>query len=472
MEMTFRRALRPLLALAVLVPPGAAHAQAFAVNETGSCAIGRAFAVTSAPCEDASSIFWNPAYASRLPGLSVQAGVGFISLEGEFQRDTTGTVHETTTPLLYVPHLFVNYTKPDSRRSIGIGVYVPYGLTMEWGSDFPGRFQAQRASIGTIYVQPNFGFRINEAWSVGGGPIIGHSTVELTRSLDLSDQPTPLPGVTFAQAGIPRRTEFARADLEGSAIGIGGQIGLHGRLGPAWTVGARFMLPIWFEYSGDATFTPVTTGLVIGGAVPHPTTGFNPPLIPAGTQVDAVLAPQFTAGALVPQGVRTKIVHPAQFQGGVGYTGFPNVTLSVDYAWIGWKNLSQIVIDFQGPAPDATLIQDYNHSSAIRLSAEYAPPQVQGARLRAGFSGAATAAPDETVTPLLPEQDRNYVTLGAALPAWRNWTVEGAYARVNTPGRRGRIVERASRTQTATQLNTGVFQLGANIFSLSVKGTF
>jgi long-chain fatty acid transport protein len=439
------------------------------VNEVGSCAVARSYAVVGAPCADASTIYWNPAFAATLRGWSVLAGVAAIDLSGEFERDTLGTEHETTAPVAPVPHLFVNYMAPNSRRSLGLGVYVPYGLTMEWDRDFPGRFQAERASIATIYVQPNVGLRINDAWAVGGGPIFAHSTVELKRSVDLSEQPTTTPGVTFAQLGIPRRTEFARAELAGSAFGVGGQIGVHGRLTPTWTVGARFMLPIWFEYAGDVTFTQVQTGLILGGALP--------PSIPAGTPVDALVASQFTSGALVPQRVRTKIVHPAQLQAGFGYTGFPNLTLAVDYAWVGWKHLDRIVLDFRGTtpattAPDATLIQDYNHSSAIRISADYALQQIQGARLRAGLSGVATAAPDATVTPLLPEQDRNYITIGAGLPVWRAWTVDAAYARVNTPGRRGRIVERANLGQTAQQLNTGVYTLGANVFSVSLKSSF
>jgi long-chain fatty acid transport protein len=308
MEMTFRRALRPLLALAVLLAPGVASAQGFGVNEIGSCAVARSYAVVGAPCADASTIFWNPAFAATLRGWSVLGGIALIDLSGDFERDTVDTEFETEAPVAPVPHLFVNYNAPDSRRSLGLGVYVPYGLTMEWGGDFPGRFQAQRASIATIYVQPNFGYRINDAWAIGGGPIFAHSTVELKRSIDLSEQATGIPGVTFAQVGIPRRTEFARVDLEGRAIGLGGQIGVHGRLSPAWTVGARFMLPIWFEYDGNARFSQVSTGLVLGGPLP--------PTIPAGTPIDPLVQGQFTAGALVPQRVRTKIVHPAQVAAG------------------------------------------------------------------------------------------------------------------------------------------------------------
>ena len=464
--MTFRPALRPLLALAVLLAPAAARAQAFGVNEIGSCAIARSFAVVGAPCTDPSTIFWNPAFASRLPGLTVSAGVALIDLSGDFTRDTIGTVYETEVPLLPVPSLFVNYMRPNSKQSIGLGVYVPYGLTMEWGDDFPGRFQAQRAEVATIYVQPNFGFQINSNWSVGGGPIFAHSTVELKRSIDLADQRASAT-LGFAQLGIARGTEFARLELEGGGMGIGGQIGVHGRLHPSWAVGARFMLPIYFEYDGDADFSQVSTGLVLGGTVQPP--------FSAGTPVDALVAGQFADGAaLSDQKVRTKIVHPAQLQAGVNFTGLPNLSLGLDYAWTGWKNLNQIVINFENDAtPDAILVQDYNHSSAIRLSAEYALQQIQGAKLRAGFSGAATAAPDETVTPLLPEQDRNYITFGVGLPIGHAWGIDASYARVNTAGRRGRIIERnPDRSQTAVQLNTGVYNLGANIFSVGIKGSF
>ena len=97
------------------------------------------------------------------------------------------------------------------------------------------------------------------------------------------------------------------------------------------------------------------------------------------------------------------------------------------------------------------LIEDYNNSSAIRLGAEYTIPSDVW-KLRAGFVGASSAAPAETVTPLLPEQDRTYWTLGVGIPFMKRWTVDAGYAHVSTPGARGRIVERVSESQTAAQL--------------------
>jgi len=51
--------------------------------------------------------------------------------------------------------------------------------------------------------------------------------------------------------------------------------------------------------------------------------------------------------------------------------------------------------------------------------------------------------------------------------------LDGGWVLVTTPGRRGRIDERsATGTQTAAQLNTGVYSLTANIFALGLKSSF
>jgi long-chain fatty acid transport protein len=76
------------------------------------------------------------------------------------------------------------------------------------------------------------------------------------------------------------------------------------------------------------------------------------------------------------------------------------------------------------------------------------------------------------VTPLLPEQDRAYLSIGGAYPLTSRITVEGAYLNVMAPGRRGRIVERPLRTQTAASLNTGVYELDAHVFSISLKANY
>ena len=464
--MKLLRVKRFVLASASFAFPASLSAQAFGLNEIGSCAVGRGFAATAAPCRDASMIFWNSAAAIQLTGWSVTAGVAAVSLKGSFRQDTTFRTFDSDAPIEYPPHFFVNYRPKTGNAAYGLGVYVPYGLTSEWTGDFPGRFVSQRASLKTIYIQPNIAWRLNSKWSVGGGPVFGVSSVELVQAIDLSEQPTGTPNVSFANLGIARGTEFASAKLEGSTNAFGAQIAVAFKPTKDWHVGLRYLTPLEFKYDdADAVFTQVNTGLVVGGQLAPP---FN-----VGARIDTITAirSQFTNGRLVPQGVSTKITHPAQVQAGVAYSGYKNWLLETDIAWIGWKQFNTLPVVFSGPAPDRVLIEDYNNSIVLRIGAEYTVPR-ENWKLRAGFADAQSAAPAETVTPLLPEQDRWYWTFGAAVPFGKMWELETGYAHVATKGARGRIVERTHRDQTAEQLNSGVFTLSANVFSFTIKASF
>lgn len=458
--------VKRFLLVSALATPSALSAQGFGLNEIGSCALSRGFANTGSPCRDASTIFWNSAAATRLTGWNAVAGVAAIKLNGSFKQDTTGKVFDMDVPAEYVPHVFVNYHAANSKLAYGLGVYAPYGLTSEWLDNFPGRFSAKRASLKTLYVQPNIAYQINSKWSVGGGPIWGHSDVELIQAVDLSEQPTSAQGPSFADLGIARGTEFARVRLKGNTTAWGAQIAVAGQPTPEWSVGLRFLTPLEFKYDdADAVFTQVNTGLVVGGQLTPP---FN-----KGALIDTITAikSQFTSGALIPQKVSTKITHPAQIQAGVAYSGFKNWLVEGDVAWVGWKRFNELPVDFAGPAPDRVLLEDYNNTASVRLGAEYTIP-TDGWKIRAGFAGVASAAPAETVTPLLPEQDRWYSTFGVEVPFGKMWRLEGGFAHIATPGARGRIIERTIRTQTADQLNSGVFSITANVISVTLKASF
>ena len=97
------------LAAAPVIVPDALHAQAFGLNEIGSCAVSRAFANTASPCKDASTIFWNPAAATSLSGWNVALGGASVDLAGSFTQDTSFRKWDADLPAKFVPHGFVNY---------------------------------------------------------------------------------------------------------------------------------------------------------------------------------------------------------------------------------------------------------------------------------------------------------------------------------------------------------------------------
>ncbi len=511
----------PLLFLAAFTSlaavPSAAQAQAFGINEIGSCAFARGFAATSAPCNDASAIFWNPAATAGMKGNSMLAGAAAIAINAKFTRDSALGAHDGDAPLVMVPHIFLNHTR--GRMAFGVGMYVPYGLTSQWKDDFPGRFLAQKAAIATIYVQPNFAMSFKGGkWLVGGGPVFGHSTVELIQSADLADQIARVDSVTvattrnvirFSQLGISRRTEFARATLEGSATSFGLNIGVLGKINERWTMGARYLSSLMMEYDdADASFKQMETGITFAANNPlgYPAgtlfdtdsllrrrfctaAGVAVPSAPGATPGPAATCP--AAGLLGPQTVSTRIAHPDQFQVGFAYRGFSNWMIAVDYEWTGWRKFTNLPVDFSRDSValvcqatiagtvtpcdydvlDRDLFEDYNNTSAIRVGAERT--MKNGWLVRFGFSGVASAAPDETVTPLLPEQDRTYWSIGSALPIIKDKvTLDAAYGYVLGSSRRGRIDERLARSVTAVALNSGIYDLSAHVVSLSLKASF
>jgi long-chain fatty acid transport protein len=450
-------------AMLLVVSAATAEAQGFALSEIGTCAVSRGFAATAVPCADGSAVYWNPAALAVHEGLTVSAGVARSGIRSEFTRDSTGALHEGDDVVEYTPHLFAAY-RLNTRLAVGAGVYVPYGLRSAWRPDFPGRFMAQRASLRTIYVQPTVALALTSDWSIGGGPVIGNSTVELVQALDLSRQ-TLLPGLTFGMLGVPRGTEFARATLEGTSTAVGYNVGVHGRLG-AVRLGLRYLSAVRFEYDdAGAEFDQMPADLTVPADLQIP----GGPTIPAGTPVDDLLAPQFTEGGpFSAQSGRTEITHPWQLQGGAALTIRGRTTLSLEAAWIGWSAFDEVAVDFSNPAtPDLMLIEDYETSWTLRAGAEHV--LANGWAARAGLAFARSPAPDETVTPLLPEQDRTNFGAGLGVPLASAWTLDVGYLHVRGSGRRGRLVERDTRSQTASELNEGFYVLTANVLSVGLR---
>lgn len=452
------RRARSLVALAACIPFTIAAGQGFGLNEVGTCAVSRGFAVTGSPCADASTIFWNPAAAADLEGKSISIGASDVALRGSFRQDSTGRSYGSNIRPAIVPSGFASMRI--GKAAVGIGVYVPYGLTSQWNNNFPGRFSALRASLQTIYVQPNIAWQANDHWSIGGGPVFGHSTVELTQALDLSQQ-LASQGVTFGMLGIASQTEFGRVKFRGSANAVGYNVGVHGKFGD-WSLGARFISQLTFEYKdAAATFTQVPTNLTLP---------LNNPISPSTpVPIDALLAAQFSAGGpLVNQSGASRIVHPWQMQGGFGYNGFAGTKLSVDVARIGWSAFQTLPITFNGAAAadSRTLIENYDDSWSLRFGAEH---QFHSWLGRLGYSYANTPAPDVTVTPLLPDMNRRNFAAGVELPIAKMYNLDIGYVHVNTPGRRGRIVERTSVSQDVSQINTGAYILSADVVSAALS---
>jgi long-chain fatty acid transport protein len=211
------------------------------------------------------------------------------------------------------------------------------------------------------------------------------------------------------------------------------------------------------KYDGDATFTPVPG--------PFPVTKPNALGIPVGTPLDSFVSQ--VLGLLPNQGVHTELEMPAQFVAGVSIHAAPALKIFADYQWAGWSKFENIRLDFANAVPpDEELVQNYGDTSTVRLGVEVAlKPSL---RLSGGYIYNQPAAPDETVTPILPEAKRNHMTVGLAWDPNRHWTINTAYQFVNSAERRGRVVNPPSGELATPALNSGVYDTRADLFGVTV----
>lgn len=448
-------------ALALALTAGTLSAQGFSVNEHGACQMARGGTGTASPCDDGSAVLWNPAALAGSEGITLSGGGVLLATYGEFVSDFTREETELDNDPIPVPHLYATWGATD-RLGLGLGVYVPYGLETKWPIEgFEGRFSGYDNKLQSIYVQPTVAYQLTDRISVGGGPTFVIGLVELNQRLDLSRQEVA-PGVTFGALGIPFHTDFGDTNLDASgATGVGANFGLQVEASDRLRFGARYMTEVELDYEGDATFEQIPTGLTLptdlelGGQV-----------IPAGTPIDQLVAPQFqSGGALVDQTVTTTITMPDQAMAGIAFDATDRLTLLADWHWQDWSDFGVIPLDF-AVAPDEQRIEDYEDTHAIRLGAE--AEATRSLTLRGGYVYHDAAAPDQTVTPLLPEAERHEATAGLGWRPSPGFELALAYQFIGQADRRGRVVEPPEGESPTTALNSGVYSFGAHLFSSTI----
>ena len=467
------------------------RAQGFGVYEQGTCVMGRAGATVATGCGDGSSIFFNPANLAGMETgrFTASLGVTAIDASGDFTYDSiaeapsTGRTVDLENDPIPVPHGYFSYGLSE-RVTAGLGIYVPYGLETNWptelssGEYFDGAFEGFENRVQSIYIQPTISIQASERLRVGFGPIMAVSSVELNQLADLSQQVVRNPStgnvvtdgsgnpVRFSQAGIPFHTAFASSKLEGhNEIGFGLNLGASFQATERLRIGGRFTSPITVTYDGTASFEQIPTNLTVPSDIPDPS---NPSqvLVPAGTDVDKLVGGQFTGnGLLTEQDVQTEITFPMQIVGGVSFQATEKLLLLADYQFTQWSEFDTIPLQFE-KLGDQSREENYGDTHAIRLGAEYDVLDQLTARI--GYLHNTEAAPDDVVTPLLPENNRNQFTIGAGWRPIDILEVNASYQLLQQNDRRGRVRGPVGSESVSTDLNQGLYSFGANLFATTI----
>jgi long-chain fatty acid transport protein len=279
---------------------------------------------------DASTIFYNPGGLSRLKGIQAYGSVNFVTPNIRFVQTPTGgymgeTESHTSTPFaVYVG----GPIKKDSKIGVGVGVYTPFGSSVNWGNNWTGRYVVESISLQSIFIQPTVSYAINDMISVGAGFVYAFGHVDIDKAIPLQD----LNG------------NDGQANIKGKANGLGFNLGVQIKATEDLQFGVSYRSKVKMKIDdGTATFT-----------VPQSVAG------------------NFPAGGAT--GFSSQLPLPEILTIGVGYRPVSDLMFQADVVVAGWKTYDSLSFDFvenTAALKDTHDPRSYKNTVAFRLGAHY-----------------------------------------------------------------------------------------------------
>lgn len=175
--------LRTVPALLLAIFSGTASAAAFQLWEQNASGLGTAYAGSAAVADNASTVFFNPAGMTQLPGIHLSGGVTGIGPSYKFKNGgssgdplATGGNGGNAGSWAAVPNLYVSW-QLSPKLFLGLGISAPFGLATEYeNSNWIGRVQSIKSEITTVNYNPSIAYRLNDKISLGFG--VNYQTID------------------------------------------------------------------------------------------------------------------------------------------------------------------------------------------------------------------------------------------------------------------------------------------------------
>lgn len=377
--------LKTSLGLAVAFASSHLLAAGFALNEQSISSMGTGFAGRSSSADDASTVYGNPAGMSRLKreqftvgGAAVIAKTDISGNGSNFGGETDGDM----VPTVGVPMGY--YVKPiDDHWSVGFGVYVPYGLITDYGSDDAARYWGKKSKVEVVTFQPTISYAFNDKVSIGFGPTINRIKGEL--------------GSNLSSKGLlgPNGPD-GEVKIKGDDTAIGYNIGILVQATDRTRLGLTYHSMVDYKLEGDTRVS-----------YPIPQLG---------------LSGKFDASLKIktPESVDFSVTHELD----------DNWTLYAGSTWTRWSRLENITVENEAPAgyPLQTITEEQNwHDTwAHAIGAAYKVNKEW--TLRAGFSVDQSPTNNHDRSPRIPTGDRKAVSFGAGWSPNDDMTIDVAYS--------------------------------------------
>jgi long-chain fatty acid transport protein len=403
--MSYRGHIWELFWIAILatVPHGAAFAGGYMMPYQTARGLAMSNALT-AGVEDPSAVFYNPAALGEIEGNGFIGSGLYLHSHNTVENSGRKAINKHDDHFL--ASLFANYHIPNSDFSIGLGTYTPFGLGINYETDFT-RFATHKSELKTIYVTPSLSWHPSKFFAVGGGVSFVHASAAFSRSLCFGGAACSIPGIA---EGTLRVTDTANAFTY--------NIGLLAK--PTDNI----KLGITYRARADIRFD--SANVKLGGVLPATQVNANVSSIP--------LPPVIDVGAFwkINQSWGAELV----------------------YEYTRWSEFNKLSATFSPsvPLPGFSLPQDWKNTSALRLGTYYRP--YDNWEFRGGLGLEETPIPNKTLNPAIPGAD--LLTLNAGIGyKWQSLSVDLGYS----------AVIYKTRTVTNSELEgtpaTGIAFLGA-----------
>ncbi|NYT63877.1 outer membrane protein transport protein [Alcaligenaceae bacterium] len=384
---------------AVILGLGAAsvHAAGFQLLEQNASGLGNAYAGSAAIADNASTIFYNPAGMTRLPGVNVSAG--FNAILPSFKFNNHGSTGPGSSPargsnggnagsLALLPNAYVSWELTPNWYA-GLGIGVPFGLMTEYDGDWTGRHHSKKFSIESINVNPSIAYKVNEQLSLGAGVNWMRLDAEFSRA-------AAFPPNSGALGDLD-----ATVKLKGDAWGW--NLGLLYQMTPETRLGLSYRSKIKIDASGK---TRVRNSSVNSAILGPATGGLLPGNANASTTVE------------LPDTAVLSIVHDLNSQW----------QLLGDISWTGWSSIKSLDIKNTGnPAISSdSLDLRFRDTWRIALGANYKLNHQW--MLKGGIAWDQSPVNSNKYRPTsLPDNDRYWLSVGAQYNLNEHTTIDVGY---------------------------------------------
>lgn len=374
------------VSVALSAMAGQVSASGFQLMEQNASGLGNAYAGQAAAAENASTIFFNPAGMTRLPGRQISGAINLIRPSSEFRNSGTSTAPGgqpspggnggDAGDWAAVPNGYMSW-QIDPKLWVGVGISVPFGLATEYDRGWFGRFQSQKAEIKTIDINPSIAYKLNDVVSLGAGVSFQHAAVEVNRSSFIGVE------------------ALSKLEMDDNSFGF--NLGAMFNLSPATRIGLAYRSAIKHDLKGTA----VVTGIPVIGTASTP----------------------ISATAKVPDTLSWSIAHQMD----------PKWQLLGDVTFTRWSTIKQVpVISGStwalGAAGSQTARFDFEFKDTYRIGVGANYQMRNDFMLKLGVAYDKSPVSDQHRTVTLPDNDRTWFAIGAKYQASKQLTLDFGYA--------------------------------------------